>query len=55
MTDLKTVAEVCVVISSIFSTSVVGVILFQHNLMWKDFKKRHRINGSGSADTHREG
>lgn len=53
MIELKTVAEIAIAISSIFSTSVIGVIAFQHRLMWRDFVKRKHINGNGGGgDDH---
>lgn len=26
--------------------SVLGIFIFQHRLMWGDYKKRHKIDGS---------
>lgn len=34
---------------------LLGVIYFQHQLMWADYKKRYRMNGHSKTDRLKEG
>lgn len=42
---LKMVLLIAACVSSLVSTSAVGIIYFQHRLMWRAFARRKGLNG----------
>lgn len=47
MEVLKLMAEIGALLSSLTTLGMVGIIFYQHRLMWRDFARRKKINGGG--------
>lgn len=46
MKEMHEVILAVVSVMSLANLGVIGIYVFQHRLMWGDYKKRHKINGS---------